>query len=348
MSKYYLGTKDFEEIEALIKVTTAISNYYQILYNLEINGKKDEEEYLKILENFRMELEFENQLYNKYFHLNSDKCNAWIEFLFETKMPKKIEKDIESMMKQDYDNRIIMRILNVLIKKSVENYQNVKSMVPETIIELLNQTGIPNADDCLVQSAYKHIKINEALEIDTINAYLTILQECITQKEYKSFKKELINSKYNIIFINKDIEKNILSNNFNIPDTLYVNSKMIADFYDIDEFIYESLKDYYNTQISGQQLSQIIEIGDMDYSIPKTAVTSILRQCLMRATFMLMSDECLSDINYTFNETIEDKQYLLRHPNDKISIQLITNCFKTIKKDKTKPHVLSLTYKKNK
>lgn len=347
MGKYILQKKDFEEIAALINVTTAISNDYKALYNLETNGKKDTEEYKKVLDNLHMDIEFENKLYNEYYHLNYDKCYAWIEYLFENQMPKELKKDIESMMEQDYSNRVIIRILNTLINKMTEDYQNIKKIIPEEVIELLKQLGMPNPDKLASQSAYSNIKIQESLEIDTLNAYLSILQEYIQKEDYRSFRNQLINSKYNITFINKEIEKGMLSNNFDIPETLYINSKMIADLHQVDSNIYDLLKDHYSIQISAKQISEIIEISDMDYSDQNKATTSILRQCLMRASFLLMSDDAISNVNYTFHEFIEGKEYLDRHPNDRISEQLIINCFRSIKKDKNKPNILSLTYRKN-
>jgi len=347
MGRYKLEKKDFEEIAALINVTTAISNDYKALYNLEINGKKDNEEYKKVLDNLHMDIDFENKLYNEYYHLNYDKCNAWLEYLFENNMPEKIEKDMETMMKQDYSNRIIMRILNTLINKMTENYHDVKKIIPEEMIEILKQIGIPNPDRMLSQSAYSSIKIQNALEIDTINAYLSILEEYIKKEDYRNFRNQLINSKYNITFINKQIEKDMISNNFDISDTLYINSKMIADLYQLDSTIYDVLKDHYIIQIASKQISEVIEIGDMDYSDQNKAITSILRQCLMRASFLLMSDDTISDINYTFHEFIEGEKYIDRHKNDRISEQLIVNCFRSIKKDKNKPNILSLVYKKN-
>jgi len=344
MEVYRLEKKDFEQINNLIKTTSSIDNLYKKIYALEIDGKKDSEDYKKLLDYLNIAIEVETKLYNEY-NLNSSKCIAWAEYLLSDRLPDGFENDMESIMKQDYSNRIIRRILSVLVHKIVSNHKNVKEMLPTEIMELMKQLGMPNPDKIVSQAVYSSIEIQKAFEKDILNSYLAFLQEFLQKEEYRNFRSQLINSKYNIAFINKEIENSMISNNFDIPDTLYVNSRFVADLLQMDLDLYKLLKNSYGVKTSTQQISEIIEIGDLDYSDPIKATTSILRQCLMRAAFLLMSDEVISDVNYEFHEFVEDKKYLDRHPNDRISEQLIINCFRSIKKDKNKPNVLSLGYR---
>ena len=47
MQDYKIGSNDIKEIDNLIKTTTSIYNLYQRLFKLEVEGKKDTNDYLK-------------------------------------------------------------------------------------------------------------------------------------------------------------------------------------------------------------------------------------------------------------------------------------------------------------
>ena len=93
----------------------------------------------------------------------------------------------------------------------------------------------------------------------------------------------------------------MVSNNFNIGDTLYVTSQIIGDFNGLDDDAYNLMKDHKFTQLHALQVTELLEISDMDYSDTNKATTSILRQSLLRASFSLMSEESLEEANYIFH-----------------------------------------------
>jgi len=346
MEKYILKSKDYEFINNLIKTTNSIDSIYRKMYDLEINGKKDTEDFNQILDYLSMAIEVEEKLY-KEANLSYLQCIAIADYILQDKLPDGFLNDTESIMNQCYDNRVLRRILSILVHKIISDHESVRQMLPEEIIELMEQLGMPNPDKLVSQAIYSSIELQKAFERDIFNGYLAILQEFIVSNTYKNFRNDLIRSKYNTSFINKQIENDMISSKFDIPDTFYVNSRFVADLTQTDLELYKMLKNLYGVKESTKQISEVIEIGDMDYSDSKKAITSILRQCLMRSAFLLMSDEVISDVNYEFHEFVEDKKYLDRHPHDRISEQLIVNCFKAIKKDRNKPSVLSLGYRKN-
>ena len=345
MEKYILKSKDYEFINNLIKTTNSIDSIYRKMYDLEINGKKDTEDFNQILDYLSMAIEVEEKLY-KEANLSYLQCIAIADYILQDKLPDGFLNDTESIMNQCYDNRVLRRILSILVHKIISDHESVRQMLPEEIIELMEQLGMPNPDKLVSQAIYSSIELQKAFERDIFNGYLAILQEFIVSNTYKNFRNDLIRSKYNTSFINKQIENDMISSKFDIPDTFYVNSRFVADLTQTDLELYKMLKNLYGVKESTKQISEVIEIGDMDYSDSKKAITSILRQCLMRSAFLLMSDEVISDVNYEFHEFVEDKKYLDRHPHDRISEQLIVNCFKAIKKDKNKPCVLSFGYRK--
>lgn len=346
MEKYILKSKDYEFINSLIKTTTSIESLYKKMYDLEVSGKKDTDDFSKILDYLNMAIEVEDKLYQEA-NLSYLQCIALADYLLEDRLPEGFLNDTESIMGQSYDNRVLRRILSILVHRIISDHQSVREMLPNEVIDLMKQLGMPNPDKLVSQVIYSSIELQKAFERDIFNGYLAILQEFIASNVYKNFRNDLIRSKYNTSFINKQIENDMISSKFDIPDTFYVNSRFVADLTQTDLELYKMLKNLYGVKESTKQISEVIEIGDMDYSDSKKAITSILRQCLMRSAFLLMSDEVISDVNYEFHEFVEDKKYLDRHPHDRISEQLIVNCFKAIKRDRNKPSVLSLGYRKN-
>ena len=346
MEKYKLMKQDYEWLQKLIQTSTSIETLYKKMFDLEISGKKDTDDYKKMLEYLSISIDVEDELYNNG-NLSYSKCMALVEYILNDRVPDGFLNDIESIMTQDYNNRVLRRILNVLVNKIISDYDSIQRMLPSEITDLMEQLGMPNPEQVVSQAIYSSIELQKAFEKDTLNGFLAILQEFTCKESYRTFREDLIRTKYNTSFINKNIETDMRSNSFEIPETFYTNSRFVADLTQTNLELYKLLKDVYGTKESTNQISKVIEMGDMDYSDPKKATSSILRQCLMRSAFLLMSDEVISDVNYEFHEFVEDEKYLNRHPNDRISEQIVINCFKAIKRDRNKPSVLSLGYRKN-
>ena len=136
MENYTLNTNDFELINKLIKLTSSIDTLYKKMYELEINDKKQTEEYQKTLDSLSGYLDLEKRLYNNS-NLDFSKCIAIVKFIINKKMPDEILNDVESIMQQDYNNRILRRMLNIFSNKILENYETIKEMLPKEIINFM-------------------------------------------------------------------------------------------------------------------------------------------------------------------------------------------------------------------
>lgn len=345
MEKYKLTNEDYKWLERIIQTTISIETLYKKLFNLEITVQKDSEEYKKVMDYLSIAIDVEDKAYEDA-DLSYYKCIALADYIINDRISEKFLNDTESIMQQDYNNRVLRRILNNLVHRILSDYDSIREMLPNELVELVKQLGMPNPDELVSKAIYSDIELQKAFEKDTFNGFLTFLQEFIDKKEYNFFKEHLIRTKYNTAFINKNIEIDMRSNKFEIPETFYENARFVADLIQIDLDLFYILKNSYGANESTKQISEIIEMSDLDYGDTTKATTSILRQCLMRASFLLMSDEVISDVNYEFHEFVENKKYLDRHKNDHISEQLVINCFRGIKKDRNKPSVLSLGYKK--
>lgn len=63
MKKYELDKKDYNQIENLIRIGSSIETLYKKMCNLEIEEKKDTDEYKKILDYLKIALEVESKQY---------------------------------------------------------------------------------------------------------------------------------------------------------------------------------------------------------------------------------------------------------------------------------------------
>ena len=286
-------------------------------------------------------LEVENKSYQDA-NLSSERCAAIFEFLLTDRVPDGFLSDTESIMSQNYNNRVMRRILGKLIKILFSDPEYSQNIVPDGIMEKYMKTDGFAFDPSLSKSISNSIKLQEALEVDMIRTYLKLLQEFVDSEKLSVYKDDLIKSKYNIAFINGRVERELINNCFEVPDILQLDSMLVAECADLDMEAYKLITNIFGSKESAGQISELLEFRDSEYKDSNKLIESILRQCLMRSAFLFMSDDSISDIYYEFYEFIEGDNYLKRHPNDRISEQIIISCFKAIQKDRKKTSVLSL------
>lgn len=345
MSDYQLEVKDYELIKELIRITSSVEKLYRKLLELELSGKKNTTDYQNIVCEFKASIDEEKKVYEKG-NLNLSKCGAIIDYIAKTFLPDNFKENTESIMMQDYNNKVLRRILNILKHKAILNSKSVKEMLPEEIPSLLYQIGISNPGEIVSQAINSSVELNKAFEKDILNGFIVFLNQAINRKNNEAFKKDLICSKYYISFVNPIIEDDMMSNNFDAPKVFYVGSRLVADLTQTDLKLYELLKNTYAIRKSTKQITKLLEMKDDEYSNPKNIISSILRQCFIRSTFLLMSDEVLSSVNNEFHDFIETEEYLKEHRNDHKGEENVIRCFKLIKYDRSIPNVLSLGYRK--
>ena len=113
-------------------------------------------------------------------------------FLLKIKLPSNFcSDDIESLISQNYDNRVIRRILNILSSKMREDYENVKNFLPKEFEESLLNKGLNNVESSqiLSKSIYAYNKIQKSLEHDVFSSYLLFLKKMFLQKNGCSINK---------------------------------------------------------------------------------------------------------------------------------------------------------------
>lgn len=330
MEEYKLTTSDYVDINNLIKLTQRIDLLYQKLYGLEINNKKNTTEYTKTV-NAIITLREEE---DKYYDLDFNKCIVFIGFISTVLSEKNINTNTtDNIINQDYIKKYLIRILTAYNNKIISD-KNIANFIPEELRELI--------EDKELQKMLKDgTMIKDSITNDKYNTFMYFLEEEINNKENKYLKNKLVELKYYASFIDRNIEKEQLSNNFNNKD-LYLSSLFVKDVYKLDEEMYQELNMESNTLLVAEQVRNILKVTDMDYLDDDVNITVIARKCFLRSALLFIDNSTIIELNSNFNDLLKDDIYKIFYDKERISKDIVTNVFNNIKKDKEKPKTLSL------
>jgi len=332
--EYNLNEEELLKIKSLIKNNIKIYKLYQILYKLELEDKKNTKEYLKYIDYFNKYIEIENKLYNE-LDINSllDVAKFIYNYTFRYTQDSK-----EAILKQEYEISVLFRILNTIIFKIIK-HTIINNLSKDEITNLLTILNIKSIESTSISN---QIMLNNQIETDTLYCFISFLENYITDPKFSLQKEKLISALYNTIFINKDIECYAVSTYFTFPKTPSISSKVYVDLLNINTNTYNTIKNNYSQKLANTQIYELLEIEDIDYNDKDKVSTSILRQCMLKAAFLIMNDETINNVNYDFHEYLDDKEYEDVHPYSKISESIISHLFKNIKIDKSKARTISL------
>ena len=225
---------------------------------------------------------------------------------------------------------------------SVESSEKDNNILFSEVKKEIEKEGLDLSDEFITHSITSSIRIKNSLECDVFNLYLSLLGESINNDNFKSIKNKLINSKYNFSFINKNIETNLISNNFELDTTLYISSKMIAELQYINPGLYTFFKDSYGVKMLTDQIIEMLKISDDDYVNITKLTTSVLRQNLIKAILLTLNTETIKDIENGYKEIIKKEINTSNSFSNNMSKGLINYCFENIKEEKNKLNVLTL------
>ncbi|MDD4036536.1 MAG: hypothetical protein PHS45_04365 [Bacilli bacterium] len=338
MSDYILRKQDYEFLRELVKITSSIDKLYKKLYELDLKNQKDSDEYIKTLDYLSIAIDTEKWQYNK-IDLTHNKCTALVEHILRDRLPDDFLSNSKSITMQHDNDRVMSRILVNLINRVGFDYQGIKNSLPSGFLNLFKIFDMPEFELLIIESAYKDLELKKALEEDLFNMFLLFIDEYLNNSKYSSFKSTLLKNKYNILFINSNIEANMLGESFNICNLINLRSEGMADHLEIDKNLFYFLKNLFGIEVVNYQIDELLEISDIDYADENKAVTSILRQGLMRSAFMFMSAETINDVNYDFHEYVDNPNY---KGDTSISESVIIEAFRKIKRDRAKHKIISL------
>lgn len=190
-----LNNNENNVLNKLYNITNSIKDLYFKLITLELNGKKNNEDYKKILDYLSMTRELEEKYMNEI-----DDCNKYLSY-FEKNMYG--VNEMNAITEGNYLYLKEFRIIGNLLIYRDENNKN------ETIL-------------------------NEAILKDIILMFIKNLDMCIKKTTNKFLKEKLIYTIYSLIYSNKNIETDLLYYNFNFELDNISKSNYIAYLLNVD------------------------------------------------------------------------------------------------------------------
>lgn len=333
-----------ELLNSIIQTTNLIDSLYEKLYRLEVLGKQDDDEYKKTLDYLEVVLDSENYQYNNE-NLTVALANSFCDYLLLKMFPDfldVIDKGNESVVLQDYGNKVNKRIFGVLCRKVLSDSDYIESEILTKQSNFMGKFGIQDANKAALNSLWRIQQIDNAFDLDLKSAFVFFLQEYIDSEQHSAYKDKLIKAKYNMAFIDKRIGDDQIKTSFVVPNQLYLSSKSIADSLGMNVESYKALSDWYGMHAVESHIDELIEISDIDYRDPTNAVTSILRQCFIRSSFLLVRDFLINERWSAFRQNIGTSNYAQKHPANKISEGVIAEAFRKTPDDRKKVSVVSL------
>ena len=339
----YNGSKEKEMsdiLNTLINTSNSIKKIYYKLYELEINDKKDTEEYKLWIEILKDAIAYENKLYNDK-RLTQKTSQRMVENLYTQLLENRVVNELESLVTHNYEFLATQRV-----------YLRLKDKAEDTINESMNMfdtTAFVSSDEDIndfleiILRNFSDNSLVKPLNIDVFNSYLCCLNDSINNVSLKKYKNDFIKNKYCVAFLNASIEYNMIASNFLLSDNYQTYSRFFADMIDVDLKDFRVIKNKYAGLIFNCQMHEVLRIANRDYDNSKKAIESILRQCIIRALLLQMTDEVILDYNLCFFCLLQSNEYKdMRVSPNAISEEAILSCFEQVEKDKNKRIEISL------
>lgn len=284
---------DIEVINLLRRINIGIINLYKRLSYLEMNGKKGSDIFKKNLEELKSIINIENRFY-------TDKVEYFL-YLFNF---------IDSLAEQ------------IELVDECYAYEN-----PEFVnFRIFNKayTTITNNEKWLINKKGKKKLKNTFAKNNKINLLnLAFLQEEINNQNNKEVKMKLNEIKYFEISVYTEIEKNILANDFTIPE--------IQDIWiDFDDEMIQICLQCFNAYFN-----LIINYNDSYLNNPIKTSLIISIMCKLKTYLYLLPEENIKTIENNIEKVITinnlvDKEIM---EQKKEIIKYLRNILKEVKKE---------------
>jgi len=324
-------------IESFIKSSHNIKNIYEKLEQLDINNLKNSQEYIYLINKLKQEINVENNKY-KNANLTTEQKTKIIELLASN--PNSSRKDnIDTIINQQDNDLITRRVFNILINQTITNINYTKNNIPTELLEFIKEYNIPINDNKINKEINNYTQIQLAISNDINLVFLSILQDNLNLWKYSQYKNNLLKSFYSTIFINKNIEEQLINNNFNIDNNVYISSKLINDLLKSNSTIYNIISSILVEPQLDSHISNLLKIKDTEYNYPSINIYSILTECYIRSLLTFLTNERVQYLKKKFHYLTVNPTYSKDNRN---SQEIIINCFKNIKQDKSKKRIISL------
>ena len=331
--------EELNKLETLLQTSNNVGTIIDKLCTLEINNQKDSIQYNQTLLEFTRLVNIENETYQNAC-LNYQQCYKFARLL-STKINTSIFDTKPTNSIKNQNNKVIKRVINILITIMQQNQNFHQSIITNEFLETLSNLTNNITKKDLIKGLEHSIKVQSSLDTDINSIFISILEELTTQKLCHKYKEELLKAKYCIITSNKELELLLIEHKFSIPNTIYINSKIINELLKEGELSYNIIRSTELKVRAQTEINKLLNIKDSEYKNKDIYINSIIISCYLRALFSLMTCDEINDFNEEFHKQIDKLNYLKEQCDNRISEDIIINCFKSFNHDKEKIHILS-------
>ena len=303
-----LTASEKEDLKMIMNISYSLLDNFIKLRNLETNGGHGSEEFTSTINSLQSTITLEDSLYGK---INSTKID---EFLSELNGMEKflgIQSEINVAKTKVFDNlvrrRVIARLLD--IKYGTK------------------------------QKQFEFDNVCYEIKKDIIKTILTLLNIYLNDYKYQPIQKELLNFKYNLGFIFKDIEADFIEHNFSINPKLYWTTYFVTDFHQIPREVVDNFKHSFSSLILDNEFNFVLVQSNYSLRDTDTYAKAIISQILIRVGLLFGPDNLDNDLKEQFEKFIGINKMM---NGDNTSENLVMEAINLSTADKEIPKVISL------
>ena len=345
MSKYELTKEDLYDIEKLLIVSRRIKCLYDKLCLLEIKLRKHSEEYIKIINDLKILLEQENNIYDKIGD-NPIKLSEILFRLFDCEQPNSV--DVLSYARDNFVNELIKARIGFRLEKILTDAKFPEDEEPEEINAFLDIEAIEtlcNDDDSLnpimniedVEKQFSYMSsLEDSAEIDVLNTILTILKQYICDNNFVDIRYLLIRFKYMLSFAFRKVEQDFLCSNFEISRDLYWSAKLVVDFHNGNIKDLKMSNEGFSEDIMYEQCDNLTRLIFEDLTNKDNFGSGVISEIIIRASLLFSSNETIKNFKNFILCELKDSE-----TDNKIIEEIINRSVNSVEVDKGLPRILS-------
>lgn len=320
MNEFELGEQIFEDLKPIFKLYELKETIYSDLLDLELCGDFGGYEYKK---NIKLLGLLNNQIESKLKQKNYS--TAQIIYFLGYLRSSYLEQDEGHIVTQvlEDEDKTYLRIYDYFFEKGLDDLLNCGNENLEIYIKF---------KDGREESLENHT-VREYVNKDINRSFLTLLQDEIENPKNEDVLYDLLFAKYNLIYLNPEIENELISSNFKIGHLIPTTSSFYLNFMGLD---YTSSKDVLLEEID-VLTNGISNITNDEYKHDKGGI--IVLSSFLRANLFLLEQEKIEELNVNYYEDLSNLPIDKSRAKGQITV---SDTFQKALRDKKKYHNLSI------
>lgn len=314
----------YSKFNKLIIISKTVLEYYEQLLMLELENKKDNEEFDKEFSTLQQFIEYEERLLSE---LTPNEWSLFIIYLSEKiiSISNAINDNIDVALSDNGNLLAYQRLLNKLRNKHIKNLSEpLKHAHPEDYEcdsedELEKFKRITEGTSML----YQTLQEDEALLL------FKLLQQEVDDIQDLNTKNKLIKFKYNLIATYPSLEQRFIENKLSKEEKIYFSSDLVSAFYRLSSSVLFHVKSDFSNQIYIACVEKLLSIKNEEYE--KENIEVLVRSLLLRVTFQLLDEDQIKKVHDLFLQTLENNSFLIGFEK---GIETIENAFKKYQTDR--------------